>query len=170
VATQDELAQLKKELEKLEEQREAVRKQKHILETKEEEIRHIEARLRSSLLFVSKTLCQAPWCYENRLQLGGRYNDFFANNQILGRFDNYHSHIQLEEDVQLVLCDSSVYLRFQDTDNPNLMSDFVQRWGIKLETQKLKDRIQQIETELAQTKRNLEIVEKVQEEKSHDKA
>jgi len=70
--------------------------------------------------------------------------------------------MQLEKDVQLVLCDSSVYLRFQDPDNPNLMSDFVQRWGIKLETKKLKDRIQYIEAELTQTKRNLDIVEKVQ--------
>jgi len=71
MATQEELMQWTKELEELGQQREALRQQRHALETKEEAILCVEAKLRSNLLFASKTLCQAPWCYENRLQLEG---------------------------------------------------------------------------------------------------
>lgn len=123
-----------------------------------------EMRLRSELLCLTRTLCKKPWRYDSDSRLSGRYDDYFLKTDVLGRFDDYHAYIELEDGVTLGLCDGDVYLYFDRTgrieaaeEKKKRICDFIAKWGIKIDDSALRsrqkrlvDEFEQIESVLAQ--------------------
>jgi len=132
------------------------------------ELKNQEMSLRSRLLFEKKILCAKPWSYNSKSRLCGRYDNYPGLGKALGRFVDYHAYVQLEENVQLCLCDSDIYIDF---DLPSVrnkeniksnISSFIQRWGIQLKTDDLQEKRKRTLEQLAEVDQMLDTIKGLQ--------
>jgi len=132
------------------------------------EITKREQVVRSEIILLKRILSKHSWRYESDCRLCGYFDDYPGLSDALGRFDNHHAYFQLEENVQLCLCDSSLFINFfydntvfkpgtkerdyaQETINTrNKMRDFIKKWGIVLKTKDLEEERVEMEKKLQQ--------------------
>ena len=164
------LKEIALELEALDREVDANYKKQSQVQQEASDLKEQEMKLRSELIFLKKILCKKPWTYDSDSRFSGRYDDYFKDNETLGRLDDYHTRIQLEEFVDLIISDGDIYLRFSSL-YPELddhlvkekMKSFVKRWGISLEVKNLEEKRQRRLAELKQIEQLLKQLEELQQ-------
>jgi hypothetical protein len=113
----------------------------HILAKEAGDLRNDEIEIRAAIMKENKVLSAHAWGYESSERLPLLYDS-------LGRFADYHAHIEIEDDVELHLCDNDVYLHFEGDDPAGTMKTFIKEWGITINPKHIQKRHDSYKQEL----------------------